>query len=332
MKAKTIILTLAAVATLATCACSRKTEQTASAASRAAVLGQFCADSAYRFVSEQVAMGSRVPGTAAHDSCANYIIRKLQQYGVDTMLVQRGTVTAFDGTSLPLTNIIAGFKPQARKRILLAAHYDTRPWADRDPDPANHSRPIPGANDGASGVGVLLEIARNLQLRRPDVGVDLAFIDCEDYGNNDTAEADDGWCLGSKYWVAHRAPYYAENRPVYGILLDMVGGRDARFHYEYFSQRYAQTPTLKVWSEAEALGYADMFVRSVGGAVNDDHIVLTNSGIPTTDIIECNNVATGSFPPTWHTMADNMDNIDPATLDAVGKTVLNVVYKERPTR
>lgn len=330
MKAKKIIMTMAAVATLATCACSRKTENNTSGSVRVPVLGQFCADSAYRFISEQVAMGPRVPGTAAHDSCANYIIAKMQQYGADTMLVQRGTVTAFDGTELPLTNIIVGFNPEARKRILLAAHYDTRPWADRDIDTANHRRPIPGANDGGSGVGVLIEIARNLQLKRANVGVDIAFIDCEDYGNSDTSEADDGWCLGSKYWVEHRAPYHPENRPAYGILLDMVGGRDARFHYEYFSQIHAQTPTVKVWSEAEALGFADIFVRSVGGGVNDDHIVLTNAGIPTTDIIECNNAVTGTFPPTWHTMADNMDNIDPQTLDAVGKTVLNVVYKERP--
>lgn len=330
MKAKTIIVTLAAVATLATCGCSRPAEKVAQGASRTAVLGSFSADSAYKYIGEQVAIGPRVPGTAEHDSCSNYIIRKLLEFGADTMLVQRGTVTAFDGTRLPLTNIVAGYNPEARTRVLLAAHYDTRPWADRDPNPANHTRPIPGANDGASGVGVLLEIARNLQMRRPDVGIDLAFIDCEDYGNNDTSEVDDGWCLGSKYWMAHRAPYYAENRPRYGILLDMVGGRDARFHYEYFSQLNAQTPTVKVWSEAEALGYADVFVRTLGGAVNDDHIVLTNAGIPTTDIIECSNAITGTFPPTWHTMADNMDNIDPETLKAVGQTVLNVVYKERP--
>lgn len=332
MKARTLIFaTLAVAAGMSALSCSRRASGgDTDSTRRAAVIGNFNADSAYRYIAEQVTFGPRVPGTAAHDSCASYIIRKMQQFGVDTMMVQRATVTAFDGTALPMTNIIAGFNPKARHRILLAAHYDTRPWADRDPDPANHNRPIPGANDGGSGVGVLLEIARNLQMRPADVGVDLAFIDCEDYGNANTNVVGDGYCLGSKYWMENRAPYYPENRPVYGILLDMVGGRDACFHYEYFSQENAQTPTIKVWSEANALGYSNIFIRSVGAAVNDDHVVLTNAGIPTTNIIESANRVTGSFPPTWHTMSDNMDNIDPATLEAVGRTVLNVVYKERP--
>lgn len=332
MRTKILILALTVGVGIAACACSRSTGTTAESTQATQALGDFSGDSAYIFVAEQVAIGPRVPGTAAHDSCARYIIRKLYQYGIDTIMVQKATVTAFDGTPLPMTNIIVGYNPMARTRILLAAHYDTRPWADRDPDPTNHNRPIPGANDGASGVGVLLEIARNLNIKRADVGIDMAFIDCEDYGNSDTAEADDGWCLGSKYWMDHRAPYYPENRPIYGILLDMVGGRGATFHYEYYSQLNAPMPTIKIWSEAEALGYADIFVRSVGGAVNDDHLPLIQAGIPTTDIIESCNTVTGSFPPTWHTMADNLDNIDPATLEAVGRTVLNVIYKEKPSR
>lgn len=326
MKAKSILLLLIVLAGAA-CACSRTGKETASHVADTP-LGSFNADSAYRYVAEQVAIGPRVPGTEEHDSCARYIINKLRSFDADTITVQTGTVTAFNGDVLPLTNIIACYRPEIRRRILLAAHYDTRPWADRDINPDHHDTPILGANDGASGVGVLLEIARNLAMREPSVGVDLIFFDCEDYGSHTTAE-DDGWCLGSRYWASHMVPYRNENLPVYGILLDMVGARDAQFPYEYFSQLNAITPTIKVWSAAEALGYSDRFPRSVGGAVNDDHIVLTNAGIPTTDIIECNNESTGSFHPSWHTLADDMSIIDRETLGAVGTTVLNVAYKER---
>lgn len=295
-------------------------------------LGDFSADSAYAHIERQVSFGPRIPGTEAHRLCRDYIVSELRRYGVDSILIQETEVTAFNGDKLPVYNIISGFNTnrQARRRILLAAHWDTRPWADHDPNPDNRTKPFDGANDGASGVAVLLEIARNLGKEHPAVGVDLLFVDAEDYGTNSNyVENDDTWCLGSQYWVENMIPYRSDNRPVYGILLDMVGGRDAKFHYEYFSFINAKTPTLKVWSEAQQLGFGDIFITEIGGSVNDDHRVITNAGIPTTDIIENANAQTSSFNPTWHTAADNLSNIDKRTLDAVGKTVLNVVYKEK---
>lgn len=319
----------------AACSCSgnnqaKEGEQTDTPSPVAAAIGTFNADSAYNHIARQVAFGPRVPGTDGHRKCADYIIGTLTSQGVDTLIVQTGEVKAFNGDVLPIKNIIAGFNTRNSKRVLIAAHWDTRPWAEMETNMNLRDMPIPGANDGGSGVGVLLEIARNLAIKHPSVGVDLIFFDAEDYGNADGFGTNpDSWCLGSQYWVENMTPYSADNLPVYGILLDMVGGRDARFNYEAFSAQNASTPTIKVWSEAERLGYADIFPRSIGGAATDDHVVLTRAGIPTTDIIEINNVETQTFPPTWHTHNDNMDNIDRNTLKAVGETVLNVIYKEK---
>ena len=317
------------------CNSSSRGESSAEAASAqpatSALLGNFNADSAYQYVADQVAFGPRVPGTDAHRACRNYIIDKLEAFGADSVITQDATVTAYNGDQLPISNIIAGFNLNKAKRLLLAAHWDSRPWADMEESMDLRNQPVLGANDGGSGVAVLLEIARNLAEKQPSVGVDLIFFDAEDYGNHDGFGTNaDTWCLGAQYWADNIVPYRTDNLPVYGILLDMVGGRNARFHYEAFSQQNAETPTIKVWSEAERLGYGDTFIRSIGGAITDDHIVLTRAGIPTTDIVELNNVETSSFPPTWHTLHDDMEHIDRSTLKAVGETVLNVVYKEKP--
>lgn len=287
----------------------------------------FNADSAYAHVARQVSFGPRVPGTPGHSRCREYIIGALQAAGVDTVFSQNAEVIAFNGDKLPLTNIIARISPEKQRRVLLAAHWDTRPWADNDDDAAMRDKAIPGANDGGSGVGVLLELARNLAAERPAVGVDLFFFDAEDYGTNG-GDADT-WCLGSQYWAQHPVPYVDGKLPAYGILLDMVGGRDARFYVEALSLYNAESATLKVWSEARRIGYGDVFCNEVGGAVTDDHLMLSRAGIPTVDIIELNNVATQSFPPTWHTHNDNMEYIDRSTLRAVGETVLSVIYKEK---
>lgn len=324
-------LTLAAA--LASCGASQAKDQQSNATDSAknSAIGSFSPDSAYSYIENQVAFGPRVPGSEGHDKCRDYIVESLNRFGADTVIVQEAEVEAFNGDKLPIANIVARYKSNNAKRILLVAHYDTRPWADMESKSEERSKPIPGANDGASGVGVLLEIARNLALKQPSVGVDLLFVDAEDYGNNDGfATRSDSWCLGSQYWTENMVPYTDGNLPVYGILLDMVGGRNARFHYEAFATKQAKTPTIKVWSEAEQLGYGDRFIRTVGGAVTDDHIFLTRAGIPTTDIIELNNEETSTFPPTWHTLNDDMSNIDRSTLKAVGETVLNVVYKEKP--
>ncbi|MDE6854446.1 MAG: M28 family peptidase [Muribaculaceae bacterium] len=319
---------------LATEGCKSSTQDSSAKAKSAPTgvrSGSFSGDSAYAHVAAQVAFGPRVPGSKGHADCRQYIVDRLNAYNADTVIVQDATVKAYNGDILPISNIIAQYNRTNIRRILLAAHWDTRPWADQDDNAADRDKPIPGANDGASGVAVLLEIARNLAARMPAAGVDLIFFDAEDYGHSGGFENhNDTWCLGSQHWAKDRIPYTTGNLPVYGILLDMVGGRDARFHYEAFAHQNAPTPTLKVWSEAKRLGYGDMFVNSIGGIIIDDHVVLTRAGIPTTDIIELNNVATSSFPPTWHTHDDDLEHIDPEVLEAVGQTVLNVAYNEKP--
>lgn len=318
---------------LAATGCKSSTQDSSANADSApsvARIGDFRGDSAYAHVAAQVAFGPRVPGTPGHDACREYIIGRLRAYGADTVIVQEATVKAYTGEMLPISNIIAQYNRANTRRILLAAHWDTRPWADQDDNAADRDKPIPGANDGASGVGVLLEIARNFAARQPGVGVDLIFFDAEDYGRSGGFyNHNDTWCLGSQHWAETKVPYTSGNLPVYGILLDMVGGRDARFHYEAFAHENAPTPCLKVWSEAKRLGYGDMFINTIGGAIIDDHVILTRAGIPTADIIELNNEVTSSFPPTWHTLDDNLEHIDPHVLDAVGQTVLNVAYNEK---
>lgn len=312
-------------------ACSKSEAKTASDAP-AEERGKFCADSAYAYVAEQVAFGPRVPGSPEHRACADRLVQRLKDFGADTVMEFNSEATAWDGTRLPVRNIFARFDPEKASRILLLAHYDTRPWADQDPDPANRHTPIDGANDGASGVGVLLEVARCIGTDRPDVGVDILLVDAEDYGAHAEAgidDASDSWCLGSQHFASH-LPYPADKLPRYGILLDMVGGSDARFNREYFSTRYARQATGRVWATAESLGLSSRFVQPPGGAITDDHMPLIEAGIPTTDIIECNSASTGNFPPTWHTLNDNLENIDPAALGDTGRTLLQVIYTEKP--
>lgn len=303
-------------------------EKTGTVKPTAAVLSSFNADSAYAHIARQVSFGPRVPGSAGHRLCRQYIISALENYGADSIIVQDTSVTAFNGDRLPISNIFARFGTETRRHILLVAHWDTRPWGDNEHDRTLRSKPIPGANDGGSGVGVLLEIARNLQIKRPEIGVDLLFVDAEDYGTNEGFGSNpESWCLGTQHWVTDM-PYTSGNMPKYGILLDMVGGRNARFHYEAGSKKYAPAILQKVWNEAHALGFGSKFIQKPSGVIIDDHVYLSEAGIPTIDIIESLNEETASFNPTWHTHDDNLENIDRKSLDAVGKTVMNVVYKE----
>lgn len=315
------------------CSCSSpaKSKATAPAPEPATPIGSFNADSAYAYVERQVAFGPRVPGSQAHAQCARWLEETLESFGPDTVFTQRGTAMAFDGTTLPVYNIFASFNSEAPRRVLLLAHWDSRPRADNETDAALRDKPIDGANDGASGVGVLFEIARNLSMKAPDAGVDIMLFDAEDYGDpSDSYDSSYTWCLGSQYWVANgMVPYTAATRPAYGILLDMVGGRGALFHREMLSDYFAPAINTRVWAEARRLGYDDIFINEPGGAVTDDHGIVSRAGIPSIDIIENQSPHTGSFNPTWHTHADNMAGIDRATLGAVGNTVLNVVYKEK---
>lgn len=282
----------------------------------------FDADSALAYVEAQCAFGPRVPGSEAHRRCGDYLASKLRAHGA-TVTEQRMTLTTFDGTSIDCRNIIGEYNPGAAKRLLLMAHWDCRPWADNDPMPARRRDPVPGANDGASGVAVLLEVARQLSACEPKIGVDILLVDAEDWGDSGTGN-DDTWALGTQYWTAnmHRPGY----RPMYGILLDMVGASGAVFAREYFSTYYAQGFVNEVWRVAREAGYGDFFVDSQGGAVTDDHIFVNRAGIPCIDIIDQRGDTGTGFFTQWHTTADTPDIIDPASLEAVGQTVLNVIY------
>lgn len=291
---------------------------------------KFDTDSAFEYIDRQVSFGPRVPGTKANDDCAQYLIDELKRHNAENVTTQKAVVTAYNGDKLPITNIMASYRPEMKKRLLLVAHYDTRPWADADYDRSHHSKPVPGANDGASGVGVILELARMMGGAQPPVGVDILFVDAEDYGQSEGfSNHDDTWALGTQYWVRNM-PYHPDSLPDYGILLDMVGGIDAKFHREYFSDQLARDVVDKVWSMANASGFGERFVNMEGGAVIDDHVFINRAGIPTIDIIESNNVVTHSFNPTWHTMDDDMQHIDLQALKAVGQTMANLIYSEKP--
>lgn len=323
-----IFTAIMSCAMLCACGNTSKTAESPIVKDPEIVLGAFSPDSAYRYVAEQVAFGPRVPGTKQHDNCGAYLVDRLKEFGADTVITQNAEVTAFNGDVLPITNIFAQFNTKASNRILLVAHWDTRPWANMEANEEDRVKPVLGANDGGSGVGVILEIARNLGIKAPECGVDILFADAEDYGSSKGfTNSDESWCLGSQYWVKNM-PYNTVNRPAYGILLDMVGGRGAKFHREHFSHTNAKTPTIKIWSEAKNLGLDEFFINDVGGAVVDDHTFITEAGIPTTDVIEHLSDVTGNFPATWHTLDDTMRHISRRTLGAVGKTVLNVIYKE----
>lgn len=289
----------------------------------------FDSDSAFSFVEAQVNFGPRVPGTKSHVQCGDYIIDKLRSYNADTIIVQSFDTKNFRGDPMPLRNIMGRYDVDNPDRVLLVAHWDTRPWADNDRQFENRNTPVPGANDGGSGVAVLLEIARHLNDSLPRVGIDLLFVDGEDSGRSDGfGNNDETWCLGTQYWVNHM-PYAPDALPRYGILLDMVGGLNAIFYREYVSERNASEINDKVWAVAKAAGYGDRFQNAIRGGVIDDHIFINRAGIPCIDIIECSNPETGSFSPHWHTLNDNLNNINLASLKAAGQTVLNTVYIEK---
>lgn len=290
----------------------------------------FNGDSAFSYVAAQVAFGPRVPATPAHARCRDYIAASFRRFGADTVFIQRGKTQFHSGETLPVENIMARFNTGAPRRILIAAHYDTRPWADEDPDSTLRSRPIDGANDGASGVAVALELARNIGMQNPAIGVDFLMTDVEDSGSRQGAADSDGdssWCLGAKYW-ADNLPYTPSQRPAYGILLDMVGGRGARFFREIFSEQNASWLNARLWKAAKAEGIT-RFIDERRGAIDDDHLPINAAGIPCIDVIECSHPETGAFPPYWHTTADNLSNIDSETLGDVGKAVIRLIFTEQ---
>ncbi len=291
----------------------------------------FSEDSAFRFCEKQCDFGPRTMNSDAHDQCGQWIAEQFRRYGLD-VIEQKASLKGYDGTSLRSTNIIASYKPDQNDRILLCAHWDSRPWADNDPDEKNWKTPVMAANDGASGVGVMLEIARILQQNDSlDKGVDFICFDAEDWGTPQWSESNDEsdtWALGAQHWAAnlHRENYKAR----FGILLDMVGGEGARFYREQYSMHYAKQVVAKVWKAAEVIGYGSYFPQQDGGAITDDHVPVNQvAGIPCIDIIpyypDCE---ASSFGPTWHTVNDDMQHMDRNTLKAVGQTIIQVLFTE----
>jgi len=283
----------------------------------------FNADSAYSYVAKQVTFGPRVPNTEAHKACAVFLASELERHGA-VVYVQEAVLTAYNREKLNARNIIGSFEPEKTRRILLFAHWDSRPYADQDPDPANHHKPIDGADDGGSGVGVLLEIARQIGAKRPESGIDIIFFDAEDYGVPQFSEShvQDSYALGSQFWAKN--PHVPNYKAEFGILLDMVGSKDATFYKEFTSVRYASPIVEKVWAKARELGYGKFFINANGGGVTDDHeYVIKGRGIPCINIVNYDLTGFGDY---WHTLNDNMDIICKKTLKAVGQTVLEVIY------
>ena len=293
----------------------------------------FCADSAYVYIEKQMAFGPRVPNSASHMQCAVWLIEQLRACGAEVEL-QKGFMPDYRGNNQQIYNIIGHFytaETASRPRVLLGAHYDTRPWCDEEPDYQDRFYNVPGANDGASGVGVLLEVARQLGIRIQDSAVsfqpvDIIFFDCEDMGTPRVytgAEREDTWCLGSQLWAMN----YAKNQPAqykFGIVLDMIGAPDAVFPREMYSTNYAANYQQQIWHSAEQLGYGAMFSQQQSYPITDDHYYINYlAGIPTVDIIHYDMRNATGFPFWWHTRQDNMDNVSKATLQAVGEVVLS---------
>lgn len=296
-----------------------------------AVGPQFNADSALAFTAAQCDFGPRTMNSEAHDRCEQWIVSMFTRYGCK-VATQKADLTGYDGTTLKATNIMASYNPDATTRILICAHWDSRPWADNDPDSTKHREPVMAANDAASGVAVMLEIARQLQKdKKLKIGVDFVCFDAEDWGVPTWATVDNGddtWALGARYFADHLPQGYEAR---FGILLDMVGGEGAQFYREGMSVQYAGDIVNKVWAAAKAAGYGSYFPDSDGGMVTDDHLPLNQrANIPTVDIIpyypDCQQ---SSFGPTWHTVSDTMEHIDKNTLLAVGQTVIQVLYSEK---
>lgn len=331
---KKIIIFFTVTLFLHSCDFMKKQNETTAAVEEApkplldiATLPKFNADSAYSFIEKQVAFGHRIPNTKEHAACGDWLIKKLGTY-CDTVFVQKADVIAFDKTVLHSRNIIGSFNPTVSQRIILAAHWDTRPFADQDTKDQN--KPIDGANDGASGVGILLEVARNFAEKKPNVGVDIVLFDSEDYGQPQDSElpyVEDSYCLGSQYWSNHlHVPNYTAK---YGILLDMCGAKGSTFTKEGYSMFNAGYLVDRVWKNAAALGHNQYFTNTQSQQIIDDHVYVNRiTGIPFIDIIHRTENTPSGFWQHWHTHEDKVDKMDKNVLKAVGETLIYTAFEE----
>jgi glutaminyl-peptide cyclotransferase len=290
-----------------------------SAAQREARVGGtvtgFDGNAAYNYAKAQFDFGPRVPGTPAAKAAGDWIIRQMRARA-DTVIVQSFTHTTATGKKLPLRNILARFRPELPERVLYLTHWDSRPIAESAATEAERKMPTPGANDGASGVGMLVALADLLKKTKPTVGVDLLFTDGEDYGEFGPPEVD--VLIGSKYFATHLpSPGY---KPLYGVLWDMIGDKDLRLPYEMFSFQQAPEVVSRVWQTAADMGYGDIFVQESGGEINDDHIPLLKLGMRVIDVIDL------TYPP-HHTPEDTMDKISARSLAIVGDVAAALVTR-----
>ncbi len=273
---------------------------------------EFDGAAALEAVRAQVAFGPRVPGTEAHARAGDWLEAELRRLA-DTVLVQRWTHTTADGRALPMRNLVARFRPAEGRRVLYLAHWDSRPIADSDPDPAKRREPVPGANDGGSGVAILLGVAEALARRAPEVGVDLLFVDGEDYGDFAT---DTDVLIGSRYFAERLPePGYA---PLFGVLWDMVGDEDPVFKQEAFSVRGAPEVVQRVWSTAQRLGHGAVFTNATVLGITDDHVPLLAKGLRVIDVIDLEY-------PWHHTVDDTLDKVSPRTLQIVGDVAVALI-------
>ena len=311
--------------------CNEKAKGTPSHADTIALspCPRFSTAKAMLSIHEQCEFGPRVTGSEAARLCGNRIVEHFRSLGAEVE-EQTADVTIWDGSQLTARNIIARINPANPDRILLCTHWDSRPWADDDPDEANWHTPVLAANDGASGVAVLLEICRLTMEQPVDVGIDMICFDAEDLGTpqwaDDRTGSSDTWCLGSREWARRAAADGYKAR--YGILLDMVGGLGASFSREGISMQLAAPIVNLVWQLAGQLGYRQFFPLADGSHITDDHINVNDAGVPCIDIIPYYKDGPSSFGPTWHTTKDTPDNIDPNVLEAVGQTLTQLIYNE----
>ena len=331
MKNTGIILFLfTATLFIAACDGNKATEENKKAAvtdttkEKAVAVPAFDADSAYAYVAKQVAYGPRLPGSPAQTKCAAWMDEMLKKV-CDTVYRQSVQVKGGDGKSLPCINLVGVINPHAADRILLLTHWDSRPWADEDTK--DKDKPILAADDGGSGVGVLLELAAAIKAHHisPSLGIDILFTDVEDYGKS--AWGEDSYCLGTQYWATH--PHVPGYKATFGILLDMVGAHGAQFPMESFSMKYAGDIQQKVWQSAARAGYSSYFPYLPADEITDDHVPVNRlAGIKTIDIINLSADPEHPFAPHWHTHADVMAIIDKNTLKAVGQTLLQTIYEQ----
>lgn len=308
-----VLPTLAvAAAAVLLAACPGKDEGAATTTSGSGPRTAFRGGAAYDYVKRQLDFGPRVPGTEPHRLAGEWLVERLRA-SADTVLVQEWTHAAADGKRLPMRNVFARFRPDAAERVLYVAHWDTRPIADKEENPAQRAMPIPGANDGASGVAMLLALADALKQAPPAVGVDILLVDGEDYGDFD---ADRDVFIGSRYFAEHLPS--ADYRPLFGVVWDMVGDRDLQIYQEGNSVQAAPEVVARVWREAESLGYGSTFVPQAKYNITDDHVPLLRKGLRVIDVIDFD------FP-YHHQLGDNLATVSAEALQVVGDVAMSLV-------